>query len=105
MLHPGCCALLVSVVWHCRLCKYGNPEFSFVVPRWWNELPSTTRAGASLSTFTQLLKTHLFRERLPFYLALRLVLNLHLQQLHSCTSFFYFLCKIVFIVTLGLYCL
>ena len=22
--------------------------FSFVVPRWWNELPSTTRAGASL---------------------------------------------------------
>src|SRR4029434_7084245 len=21
--------------------------FSFVVPRWWNELPSTTRAGAS----------------------------------------------------------
>ena len=25
--------------------------FSFVVPRWWNELPSTTRAGASLSTF------------------------------------------------------
>src|SRR4029434_9862084 len=36
--------------------------FSFVVPRWWNELPSTTRA------------------------------------------FFSFLCKIVFIVTLGLYC-
>src|SRR4029434_9373780 len=36
--------------------------FSFVVPRWWNELPSTTRA------------------------------------------FFCFLCKIVFIVTLGLYC-
>src|SRR4029434_7036620 len=31
--------------------------FSFVVPRWWNELPSTTRAGASLSTFKKLLKT------------------------------------------------
>src|SRR4029434_2494709 len=25
--------------------------FSFVVPCWWNELPNTTRAGASLSTF------------------------------------------------------
>src|SRR4029434_9762271 len=36
--------------------------FSFVVPRWWNELPSTTRAGASLSTFKKLLKTQLFRE-------------------------------------------
>src|SRR4029434_6277025 len=61
----GCCARLESVVWHCRLCKYGNPEFSFVVPRWWNELPSTTRAGASLSTFKKLLKTQLFREHLP----------------------------------------
>ena len=38
--------------------------FSFVVPRWWNELPSTTRAGASLSTFKKLLKTQLFREHL-----------------------------------------
>src|SRR4029434_10977117 len=81
-----------------------------VVPRWWNELPSTTRAGASLSTFKKLLNTQLFREHLPSYMALRLVLNLHLQQLHSCTlflfpiSFFYFLCKVVFIVTLGLYC-
>src|SRR4029434_760817 len=34
--------------------------FSFVVPRWWNELPSTTRAGASLPTFKKLLKTQLF---------------------------------------------
>src|SRR4029434_5421014 len=24
--------------------------FSFIVPRWWNKLPITTRAGASLST-------------------------------------------------------
>ena len=39
--------------------------FSFVVPRWWNELPSTTRAGAFLSTFKKLLKTQLFREHLP----------------------------------------
>ena len=39
--------------------------FSFVVPRWWNELPSTTRAGASLSTIKKLLKTQLFREHLP----------------------------------------
>src|SRR4029434_5586565 len=82
----------LSVVEHCRrLCKYGHLEFSFVVPRWWNELPSTTRAGASLSTFKKLLKTQLFREHLPSYLALRLVLNLHLQQLHSCTSFSSFL--------------
>src|SRR4029434_10048699 len=43
--------------------------FSFVVPRWWNELPSTTRAGASLSTFKKLLKTQLLREHLPSYLA------------------------------------
>src|SRR4029434_4728666 len=42
-------------------------------------------------------------------LALRLVLNLQLQQLHFCTSFYfifyfillYFLCKVVFIVTPG----
>src|SRR4029434_1649352 len=70
MLPPGRCARLVSVVWHCRLCKHrlckhGNPNYSFVVPRWWNELPSTTRAGASLSTFKKLLKTQLFREHLP----------------------------------------
>src|SRR4029434_10980565 len=38
--------------------------FSFVVPRWWNELPSTTRPGASLSTFKKLLNTQLFREPL-----------------------------------------
>ena len=43
--------------------------FSFVVPRWWKELPSTTRAGASLSTFKKLLKTQLFREHLPSELA------------------------------------
>ena len=40
-------------------------QFSFVIPRWWNKLPSTTRAGASLSTFKKLLKTQLFREHLP----------------------------------------
>ena len=39
--------------------------FSFIVPRWWNELPSTTRAGASHSTFKTLWKTQLFREHLP----------------------------------------
>src|SRR4029434_2439720 len=52
----------------------------------------------------------LFLPPLILPLMLSLVLNLHLQQLHSCTSFlfsnsvFYFLCKVVFIVTLGLYC-
>src|SRR4029434_9967485 len=81
--------------------------FSFVVPLWWNELPSTTRAGASLSTFKKLLKTLLFREHFPSSLALRLVRNLQLQQLHYCTSLsfylilLYFLCKVVFIVTAG----
>ena len=39
--------------------------FSFIVPRWWNELPSTTRAGASHSTFKKLWKTQLFKEHLP----------------------------------------
>src|SRR4029434_2660941 len=46
-------------VWQSRL-------FSFVVPRWLNKLPSSTRAGASLSTFKKLLKIHLFREHLLF---------------------------------------
>src|SRR4029434_6504514 len=45
-------------VWQSRL-------FSFVVPHGWNELPSTTRAGASLSIFKKLLKTQLFREHFP----------------------------------------
>src|SRR4029434_9285694 len=64
----------------------------------------TTRAGASLSTFKKVLKTQLFREHLTSQLALRLVRNLQLQQLHLCTSLFlfyfillYFLCKVVFI--------
>ena len=38
--------------------------FSCVVPRWWNDLPSATRTGASLSIFKKLLKTQLFREHL-----------------------------------------
>ena len=28
MLYPGRCARLVSVVWHCRLCKHGNRDYS-----------------------------------------------------------------------------
>ena len=38
--------------------------FSCVVPRWWNDLPSATRTGASLSIFKKLLETQLFREHL-----------------------------------------
>ena len=50
------------------------------VPQFGNRWPSTTRAGASLSTFKKLLKTQLFREHfLTNWLAL--------QQLRSCTSF------------------
>ena len=95
--------------WFTGYC-FCNTGTSFVVPRWWNELPSTTRAGASLSTFKKLLKTQLFREHfLTNWLALRLVCNLQLQQLHFCTSFSflfhfviqYFLCKVLFIVTPG----
>ena len=37
---------------------------SCVVPRWWNELPSATRTGPSLSVCNKLLKTQLFREHL-----------------------------------------
>ena len=39
-------------------------SFSCVVLRWWNDLQSGTRTGASLSIFKRLLKTQLFRERL-----------------------------------------
>ena len=41
-------------------------HFSGVVPRWWNDLPSATRTGASLSIFkeTRNLKIQLFREHL-----------------------------------------
>ncbi|XP_072222428.1 uncharacterized protein [Leuresthes tenuis] len=38
--------------------------FSCVIPRWWNDLLSATRTGASLSIFKKLLKTQLFREHL-----------------------------------------
>src|SRR4029434_5333428 len=100
MLHPECCARLVSVVWHCRLCKYDNPEFSFVVPRWWNELPSTTRAGASLSTFKKLLTTPLFREHFP---CVTCNYSSYISALLFSFYFIllYFLCKVVFIVTPG----
>src|SRR4029434_542861 len=55
---PGCCARLVSVVLAMPTVQVRQSRlFSFVVQRWWNKLPSTTRAGASLSTFKKLLKT------------------------------------------------
>src|SRR4029434_1887691 len=75
-------------------------RLSFVVPRWWNELPSITRAGASLSTFKKLLKTQLFREHFPSQLTAVTFLHFFFFSI----LFFYFLCKVVFIVTLGLYC-
>src|SRR4029434_433414 len=31
MLHPGRCARLVSAIWHCRLCKHGNPDYSHLL--------------------------------------------------------------------------
>src|SRR4029434_4209003 len=53
--------------------------FSLVVPRWWNELPSTTQGRPSLPS-RKLLKTQLFREHLPF-------LNWHLDLwCLTCTS-------------------
>src|SRR4029434_5363840 len=75
--------------------------FSFVVPRRWNELPSTTGAGASLSTFKKLLMTQLFREHFPSSLALRLVRNLQLQQLHFCTLSFFLFHFVIFLMTPG----
>ena len=50
--------------------------FLRVVPRWWNDLQSTTRTGASLSIFKKLLKTQLFREHL-----------LSCTSLYACTLF------------------
>ncbi|XP_066530386.1 uncharacterized protein [Hoplias malabaricus] len=38
--------------------------FSSLIPRWWNELPSTIRATETLSAFKKSLKTQLFREYL-----------------------------------------
>ena len=38
--------------------------FSFVAPRWWNELPNSIRSAESLSTFKKKLKTQLFYEYL-----------------------------------------
>ncbi|XP_050967901.1 uncharacterized protein LOC127166568, partial [Labeo rohita] len=35
--------------------------FSYTVPGWWNDLPTAIRNANSLTTFKQLLKTHLFR--------------------------------------------
>ena len=60
---------------HCRLAvptprSRQSKLFSCVVPRWWNDLPSTTRTGASLSIFKKLFKTQLFREHLLRHSAL-----------------------------------
>ncbi len=38
--------------------------FSFTVPGWWNDLPTTIRNAGSLSIFKQQLKTHLFQHYL-----------------------------------------
>ncbi len=35
--------------------------FSFTVPGWWNDLPTSIRNAGSLSIFKQQLKTHLFQ--------------------------------------------
>lgn len=38
--------------------------FSFTIPGWWNDLPTTIRNAGSLSIFKQQLKTHLFQHYL-----------------------------------------
>ena len=56
--------------------------FSCVVPRWWNDLPSATRTGASPSIY-KLLKTQLIREHLlpcTSLYACSLSLRCHLWQ-------------------------
>jgi len=56
--------LILSSLW-IRQSQYRL--FSFVAPQPWNELPNVIRAGASLSTFKNLLKTHFFLRHLsPF---------------------------------------
>uniref|UniRef100_A0A672ZLQ3 Reverse transcriptase domain-containing protein n=1 Tax=Sphaeramia orbicularis TaxID=375764 RepID=A0A672ZLQ3_9TELE len=47
-----------------RPCTRQSRLFSWVVPRWWNALPSATRTESSLPIFKKLLKTQLFREHL-----------------------------------------
>ncbi|XP_051990673.1 uncharacterized protein LOC127649553, partial [Xyrauchen texanus] len=36
--------------------------FSFIIPRWWNDLPNSIREANSLSIFKKRLKTHLFQK-------------------------------------------
>ncbi|XP_067268944.1 uncharacterized protein [Pseudorasbora parva] len=38
--------------------------FSFIVPGWWNDLPSSIRTTESLTSFKRQVKTHLFHEHL-----------------------------------------
>ena len=45
-------------------CAGRSRLFSYLVPRWWNDLPSATRSTDTLSTFKKLVKTKLFQEYL-----------------------------------------
>jgi len=58
------CALCYS---ECRLVvpsqrgtKFLSRTFTMTVPCWWNDLPNSTRATESVTTFKKLLKTYLF---------------------------------------------
>src|SRR4029434_7721252 len=99
MLHPGRCARLVSVVWHCRLCKHGSPDYSHL---WFHvggmSCPALPEQGRPSLPFKKLLKTQLFREHSPSYLALRLVRNLQLQQFHFCTLSFFLFHFVIFLM-------
>ncbi len=47
-----------------RSTKSLSRTFSFTVPGWWNELPTTIWNAESLTNFKRHLKTHLFRHHL-----------------------------------------
>jgi len=78
-------------LWSSQDCRLAVPTprsrqsrlFSRVVPRWWNDLPSATRTGASLS----MLKTQLFREHLlPSTSLYACTLSLHHHPVTSDTA-------------------
>ncbi len=49
-----------------RVSKLLSRTFSFIVPGWWNDLPTLIRNAESLTILKQHLKTHLFRLHLAF---------------------------------------
>src|SRR4029434_5271223 len=106
MLHPGRCARLVSVVWHCRPCKHGNPDYfhlkfhvggtnCLVLPEQGRpSLPSRSFRRPNSSESTSPPNWH-------FDYCVTCNYSSYISALLFIFYFilFYFLCKVVFIVT------